>query len=262
MLTRTDLRALVLFAACALACARSAEPRLTPAAGTTLSESSAPNQVLNTYGSLAALDDGRIGPAVWLSSLGSQKSLIGLGSLSELRGEVLIVDGQTWLGYPTGPTGSYARELGSSDETAAFLVTASVPSWRRMSLARDVRFEELEAGVAELGSEAGLDAEQPFPIVIEGTLHALEFSIVNGRGFEANQPIPRVVLMANATRAAVDSVQGVLVGFYGPNAQGKFVHAETRLHVHVLLRQERQVGHVEHVDLPAGVTLRVPEPRR
>jgi hypothetical protein len=147
--------------------------------------------VLAQYGSLAALGEGRIGPAVWLSTLPGGKSLVGLGSLSGLRGEILIVDGATWLGYPSGPSGAYGRELGPADETAAFLVTAAVPAWRRMSLAREVRFEALEASVAQLARDAGLDDEQPFPIVFEGTLRELEFSVVNGRGFETGKPRPR-----------------------------------------------------------------------
>jgi alpha-acetolactate decarboxylase len=244
-----------------LACACQAEaPKLTPAAGTSRPDYAPPGQALHQFGSLAALAEGGIGPTVWLSTLKGGSSLVGLGSLSELRGEVLIVDGTTWLGYPTGPRGSYARKLGPSDETAAFLVTATVPAWRRMSLSREVRFEALEESVAQLGRDAGLDAKEPFPIIVEGTLQKLEFNVVNGRGFEAGRPIPRAVLMAAATRAAVDSTQGTLVGFYGPEAQGEFVHPDTRLHVHVLLPEEQQVGHVERVDLPAGVIVRVPAP--
>ncbi|HEY3500305.1 MAG TPA: hypothetical protein VGK73_36690, partial [Polyangiaceae bacterium] len=35
----------------------------------------------------------------WLSSLQADSTLVGLGSLSELRGEVLVLGGETWLGY-------------------------------------------------------------------------------------------------------------------------------------------------------------------
>jgi acetolactate decarboxylase len=247
----------------ALGCAHSEPQTLTPAAGATRPAYGAPGGAIRTYGVLRDLTEtGRIGPSVWLSTLKDDPALVGLGSLSELRGEVLIVGGKVWLGYPTGPEGSYARELGVSDETAAFLVTASVPAWRTLSLARDVRFEALEAGLEQLGRDAGIDGEKPFPFVIEGTLNQLEFNVVNGRGFEAGQPIPRVVLMAAATRAAIDSTEGTIVGFFGKRGSESFAHPGTLVHMHVLLPEENQVAHVDHVDLPAGVTVRIPAPRR
>lgn len=255
---------LVLTACAAVACSHRAEQtKLTPAAGTSRAPYAPPSDVLRVYGSLDALsNEGRIGPTVWLSTLEADPTLVGLGSLSDLRGEVLVLGGEVWLGYPAGPNGPYARKLGDSDETAAFLVTASVPSWRTLSLVRDIPNDALEASVEQLARDAGLDVDQPFPIVIEGTLNKLEYNVVNGRGFEAGKPIPRVVLMAAAARNALDSAEGVLVGFYGRHAQGKFVHPDTRLHVHVLLPEERQVGHVDHVDIPAGATVRLPAPRR
>ena len=255
---------LVLASCLALACSQHVEQtKLTPAAGTSRSPYAPPSTVTRVYGSLDALsNEGKIGPAVWLSSLQADPTLVGLGSLSELRGEILVLGGETWLGYPAGPNGPYGRTLGDSDETAAFLVTASVPDWRTLSLVRDIANADLEASVEQLGRDAGLDVEQPFPIVIEGALKDLEYNVVNGRGFEAGKPIPRVVLMAAASRSAAESADGVLVGFYGKHAQGKFVHPDTRLHVHVLLREQRQVGHVDHVNIPAGATVRVPAPRR
>jgi len=261
---RFRIRSILLATLCSLlACSqRPEQTRLTPAAGTTRSQSAPPNTVIGVYGSLDALSAGGIGPSLWLSSLRADPSLVGLGSLSELRGEVLVLGGEVWLGYPAGPSGPYARKLGDSDETTAFLVTASVPQWSTLSLVRDIAGANLEESVEQLGRDAGLDVERPFPIVIEGTLRNLEFNVVNGRGFETGKPIPRVTLMAAASRSAIDSVQGVLVGFYGKHAQGQFVHPETRLHVHVLLPDERQVGHVDFVEIPAGATIRVPAPRR
>jgi acetolactate decarboxylase len=250
-------------AALTLACSHAQEPpKLTPASGASRSPFAPPSAELALYGTLGALGEGRIGPSVWLSTLAADPSLVALGSLSELRGEVIALDGEIWLGYPTGPSGAYARKLGDSDETAAFLVTASVPEWKTLSLARAIPYAELEAGVEQLGRDAGLDVNAPFPIVIEGTLEKLEFNVVNGRGFEPGKPIPRVVMLASATRMAKESTEGVILGFFGKRAQGKFTHPDSRFHAHVLLREERQVGHVDRVDVPAGATVRLPVPRR
>jgi acetolactate decarboxylase len=246
----------------ALGCSHSEPEVLTPAAGVRSAAYAEPGSTLRTYGSLRALtDEGRIGPSVWLSTLSNDPALVGLGSLSELRGEVLIVGGKVWLGYPTGPEGAYGRELGVSDETAAFLVTASVPAWRTLSLARNVSFAELEGGLEQLARDAGIDSGKPFPFVVEGTLNQLEFNVVNGRGFDAGQPIPRVVLMAAATKTAVATTEGTIVGFFGKRGTAEFAHPGRLVHMHVLLPEERQVGHVDHVDLPAGVSVRLPAPR-
>jgi alpha-acetolactate decarboxylase len=217
---------------------------------------------LKTYGTLHGLMDGQTGAQVSLASLRSDKSLVGLGSLSELRGEVWIFGGEVWVSYPKDDKSAWARELGTLNETAAFLVTARVPEWQTGPVSREVPFDELPDFVEGLAREAGLDSKRPFPMVIEGELANLALNVVDGRGFTTGKKIPREELMAAAAKAEYPRAEGVIVGFFSSRDRPDFVHPGSRLHLHVLLRGESQVGHVDRVALTRASQIRLPAARR
>jgi alpha-acetolactate decarboxylase len=217
---------------------------------------------LKTHGTLHGLMEGKTGAQVSLASLRGDKNLIGLGSLSELRGEVWIFGGEVWLSYPKDDKTAWARELGTLNETAAFVVTARVPEWQMHAVSREVPFDELPGFIEGLARAHGLDAERPLPIVIEGELSNLAFNVVDGRGFTTGKKIPREELMAAAVKAEYPRAEGVVVGFFSSKERPEFLHPGARSHLHVLLRDEVQVGHVDRVSLTRASQIRLPAARR
>lgn len=198
---------------------------------------------------------------VSLSALKGDPNLVGLGWLSALRGEIAIVPNEIWVAYPKDDGTPRANVLGPSDETAAFLVTASVPAWQTLPLPEDTAFDDLADAVEQLGASAGLDVERPFPFLVEGSLANLEYHVVDGRSFQDGGALSSEVLRVAAAKGKRASVEGLLVGFYGEEGQPEFLEEGSRLHIHVVLRAEQQMGHVDRVDLPRGITFRVPSPR-
>jgi alpha-acetolactate decarboxylase len=252
------------FGACFLAlalpaCAREqSRVELTPASRFT----AAPRAPLTTYGRLSDLmQQGRTGPAVWLRKLGEDPSLVGLGALSGLRGEVAVVDGRIWLGYATGDTNSHGRELDGADETAAFLAVASVPEWRTFTVGVRVLDESIDRTLESLARDAGLDARRPLPVVVTGRLRNLRFHVADGRGMAQGVPISEKDLLAASSKGGAEDVQGVLVGFFSTAAHPAILHPGKSRHLHVVLPEKPEVGHVDHVDLDAGVTVRLPQPQ-
>jgi len=61
---------------------------------------------VRVWSSVAELGSGKIGPTVMLADVPRGTGVIGIGSLSELRGEIAIVRGQRWVSYalPGGAT--------------------------------------------------------------------------------------------------------------------------------------------------------------
>jgi hypothetical protein len=252
------------FGACLLvlalpACAREhSSAELVPASRSL----AAPRATLTTYGRLSdLLEHGRTGPAVWLRKMGDDPSLVGIGALSGLRGEVAVIDGRVWLGYATGETSSHGRALDGADETAAFLAVAAVPEWRTFTLGVRVPHDGLDGALLSLARDAGLDARQPLPVVVSGRLQNLEFHVADGRGMQPGVAISEQELLAASSKGASKDVQGVLVGFFSTGAHPALLHSGTRRHLHVVLPENPEVGHVDHVDLDVGVTVRLPLPQ-
>ena len=49
-----------------------------------------------------------------------------------------------------------------------------------------------------------------------------------------------------------------LVGFYSTSDQGVFTHHDSTTHIHCVLASPLSSGHVDHVLIPAGATIKFP----
>jgi alpha-acetolactate decarboxylase len=220
----------------------------------------APRATLTTYGGLSDMMQGRTGPAVWLRKLGDDPSLVGIGALSGLRGEVAVIDGRVWLGYATDATSSHGRQLDGADETAAFMAVASVPEWRTFSLATSVFHDGIERRLEKLARDVGLDAGRAIPVVITGRFLNLRYHVADGRGMQPGRPISEQELRVVSSKGNVEDTDGVLVGFFSKGTHPALFQPGSRLHLHVVLPERREIGHVDHVDLDVGVRVKLPLP--
>lgn len=253
---RRALLVALLVSACA---GEQSEAELTPASRLFVG----PRATVTTYSSLADLmSSGKMGPAVWLRKMGDDPSLVGIGALSALRGEVAVVDGQVWLGYATDPTSSHGRLLDGSDETAAYLTVASVPEWRTYSLATSERYDSLDRRLEKLSRDLGLDATRLIPVVITGRFLNLRYHVADGRGMKQGVPVSAKQLLVASSKASVEDTDGVLVGFFSTGKHPATLKPESRLHLHVVLKEKPEVGHVDHVELDVGTRVRLPLPAR
>lgn len=216
---------------------------------------------VKTYGSLREMyEKGATRPVVSLPSLGNDPNRVGIGRLSGLRGEIAILPGETWVAHRSDDGASVGRQLGNADETAAFLATSVVRNWQPIPLSQDVSFAELPNAIQELAQRAGLNPDRPFPLLIEGALANLSFHVVDGRAFPSGVKISPQELMVSAAKNKYSSVEGTLVGFFGKHGHPELLEPDSRLHLHVVVPSKNQMGHVDHVDLPRGATVRVPLP--
>ena len=105
---------------------------------------------VTVYGSIRQVVSQRdVAPKVQLGEVLRTPHAFGLGSLSDLRGEITIVDGTAWSSYPPAAPGAAPKVLVSSDsaERAGFLVTAFVDPgrWREVKLSAPISSDNLEA---------------------------------------------------------------------------------------------------------------------
>src|SRR5688572_4171827 len=72
---------------------------------------------VSTFGHLRAVVHERdLAPKVKLAEVLARPHAYAVGALSELRGEVTIVDGVAWLAYPAAGGGARVEKVNSSDE--------------------------------------------------------------------------------------------------------------------------------------------------
>jgi len=212
---------------------------------------------VQVHGALhAMLHEGQTGPNVSLDSLLPDPDLYALGALAELSGEVTIVRGKVYLSYPAGDT-TRTETPARTNAAATLFVSSRVGSWRSVSTKRLIAFEDLDEEIAKLATEAGISRDDRFPFLLEGDFEDLEWHVVDGRRMTAGGTSHQDHKSA-AVNARRDRASATLVGFYSQSDQGVFTHTGSRTHVHCVLDDPLVTGHVDHVVIPAGTTLRFP----
>jgi alpha-acetolactate decarboxylase len=214
---------------------------------------------IQIYGSLRGMmHEGKTGTEVALDTLVPNGTLFGVGALSELRGEVTIINGQIFFSYPDGPESVRMEQSLKSSETAALLVTAAVDYWISSELESPVDFEHLDDAVAHAAQIAGLDTSGIIPFLIRGNVEELTWHVIDGTRLTAEDQTHESHQRAAVTKTIRESPVSI-VGFYSNHHQGVFTHRDSRTHMHVVSRDLAASGHVDHVRLPAGTIIQFPQ---
>jgi acetolactate decarboxylase len=213
---------------------------------------------IETFGVLRELmHGGDTSAVVRLETLEANSDRVGVGALSGLRGEITMLPGEVLVAYPAGPDSSRTVVLSAAGEGAALLATARVPRWQTITLSHDVAWEHFDATLESLATASGLHAAEAFPFIVDGTVRGLEWHVIDGARIPPGAS-GHAAHHAAAIRHTLDEGTATLVGFYSDHHQGVFTHMDSRTHVHARVPDPSSSGHVEHADIVAGATVRLP----
>jgi hypothetical protein len=212
---------------------------------------------VRTYGSMPDLLAGSTEQKVTLGELPAGPGVVAVGSISGLRGEIAIVRGVTWTSYPAAEGRIRVDREPSGKEGVAFLALADVKKWQSETLADPVPFAELGTVIEERARRAGVDVSGPVPLLIDGSFSSVELNVANGPALGGDKPTEER-LRETAVKAALPSGEGTLVGFFAASGGERLLHAGQRLHLHVVLPNVRQVGHLDSAKIEAGARLHLP----
>ena len=202
------------------------------------------------------LHEGKTGAVVKLSRLLPDDALYAVGALAGLTGEVTVVGGNVYLSY--GKEQRPAAEMAENSEAeAALLVSARVPAWRLMKTDAMIQFENLDDEITALATQAGMDVNGRIPFVVEGRVRELEWHVLSGPP-PADASEDHEDHLENATAFRLPTAQATLVGFYSPSDEGVFTHMGSKTHVHVVAGTPPATGHVDHVIVLPGATVKFP----
>lgn len=205
----------------------------------------------------AMFHEGQTGAMVSLDSLLPNPDLYGVGALADLSGEVTVIGGRVYLSYPEGAESARTETTLRANVAATLLVTSEVRSWQSVVTDRAIRFEELDDEIVRLATAAGMSRSARFPFLLEGTFEDLRWHVIDGGRLTGGGSSHQDHLAA-AVKAERNRATAMLVGFYSETDQGVFTHMGSRTHMHCVVDAPLSAGHVDHVDIPAGVTVKFP----
>lgn len=185
---------------------------------------------------------GELGPSVELDTISERRGLYGLGPLTELKGELLIVDGTSYVSTVLADSTPAVEK--SFEVSAPFFVYAHVKEWTE---------EELPAHVTSISDlEKYIDGktkdfERPFAFKLTGKVSNAVYHIQNlPDGAKVSSPEEA---HQGQVKYPLENVESIIVGFFSTEHQGVFTHHDTFLHMHIITGDEKHMGHIDELEI-------------
>lgn len=205
-------------------------------------------------GALRTIMSGNIEPVISLDSLSSKKSFYALGAIENLKGEIQIFD--------SNPSNSIVMDSSLQIEDsynlkAALLVYAEVKEWDSYKTENTTTKKELESTIFEVAKSNGIDTEEPFPFLLEGTVASLDWHVINwkdGDTVHTHKKHTEAGLNGNFKNKQVQ-----IIGFYSTKHKAVFTHHTTNMHMHFKTDDNSVAGHIDDLLLSESITLKLPK---
>lgn len=165
--------------------------------------------------------------------------LYGLGPIANLKGEIMILDGTIY-----SSTREAKQTINQQDKVnqAAMLVYSKVQKWREIKLQVDIdNYFELEKLIESTAHENGYDTEVPFSFKIEANVDSVSYHIIDWKK-GAHHTMENH--MQYAYNGQFNKEKLILLGFYSRHHKSIFTHHTTFMHVHLMDKKTKTVGHL------------------
>ena len=196
---------------------------------------------------------GELGGTIDLDTLSKRDHLFGLGPLENLSGELMIVDGRSYMSKVLADTSIQVEE--TFQAKAPFFVYAQVKYWKDYELPDSVNNAKLLEAFIEKVSRKVKD---PFAFKLEGFIENSRIHVVNlPLGSEVKSPEDAHQGQRNYN---ISSQQVIVLGFFSKKHKGIFTHHDSNVHMHLLTTGNSMMGHVDQLRWSAGkMRLYLPE---
>lgn len=194
---------------------------------------------------------GELGARIKLDSISNKKGLYGLGPERNLRGELLINDGVSYVSRVTSDS-TIAVEK-SFEVSAPFFVYANVSEWNEIKLPSKIKnIQHLEKFIDENTTES----KRPFAFKLIGKVSKAKIHVQNlPEGTKVSSPDEAHQGQINYE---LISQEVEIIGFFSTEHKGVFTHHDSYLHMHLITTDEHKMGHLDALDIE-NATLYLPK---
>ncbi len=183
---------------------------------------------------------GELAGTINLDTIKDKKGLYGIGPVEYLTGELLIIDGKSYVSTATTDTTMVVEE--TYQVKAPFLVYANQTDWNIEDLPSNIKtIKELE----EFIDKKTLDFNRPFVFKLKGQIDSAKIHIQNlPKGTKVSSPEEA---HQGQTNYALGNSEVEIVGFFSTEHKGVFTHHDSNVHMHLITTDRKKMGHLDKV---------------
>jgi acetolactate decarboxylase len=210
-------------------------------------------------------ETGKADAVLSLLSLQGGEGIYAVGPVKGLDGEITILDSRPYITRVRGE--GYTVDH-SWDQEAIFLVWSNQQKWREVVIPESVRgYLELQKFVKAQAGAAGIDSSKPFPFLLAGAPSEIKWHVNVDKS--EGKPITQELFAKSKASYVIKGEPVDMIGFYSEHHPGVFITkytpaiqpasgASNALHIHFVSRKGDAAGHVDDLQLGAGMVLRLP----
>lgn len=189
-----------------------------------------------------------------LSDLKNLEHIYALGALENLKGEIQIFDGKPYNTMVKDKTLAFDQ---SYTKKATLLVYASVREWNAIVIPNDIcTYEQLEVFIEQEAVKNQIDANSPFPFLIEGKAKSFDWHVIDWKEGDTEHSHEKHI--NSGLHGTIRNRQVKILGFYSSAHHAIFTHHTTNMHIHVKTIDNKIAGHVDDLTLGKGMILKLP----
>lgn len=183
----------------------------------------------------------------------NKTNLYGLGPVADLKGEILINDGQVFSSEK-----SSEKTINRQNQTtkAAMLVYSYVKKWKASIINVKVdNYVDLERKIEDMAKKRGINMDKPFVFKVSAVPQLVDYHIIDWEN-KVNHTMDnhkQFALNGSFKNSAV-----LILGFYSSKHHSIFTHHTTNMHLHVMDEKTKTVGHLEDIQLKGSITIYFP----
>lgn len=198
-------------------------------------------------GALMNLMSGNLKASASLDSVQTLPHLYALGALENLKGEIQIFDGTSYVSKKD--VFDQVKIEPTFDHKASLLVYAQVPEWSNAIPLNEFTIDsQLEKQIKTAALANGIDVEKPFPFLIKGKPSLLSWHVINWK--DGDKVHTHKKHQESGPHGTFGNEEVEIIGFYSEKHKAVFTHHSTFLHMH--FKTDFNDGIAGHVDAVFG----------
>jgi len=213
------------------------------------------NESVKVSGAMSnVMKKGQLQGTIHLDTIQNKKNLYGLGPKEYLKGELLVIDGKSYVSSVKNDDSIKIEE--TFDVKAPFFVYTNTENWKKYTLPKKIRsFKQLE----EFIDSKTKKSNRPFAFKLEGTFTKINFHIQNlPDGTIVKSPKDAHQGQGKYER---ENVNGTIVGFFSTEHQAVFTHHDTYIHTHFINSKRTEMGHIDNLILDGKTKIKLYLPK-
>lgn len=213
------------------------------------------NNIVKVSGAMSnVMKKGQLQGTILLDTIQNKQHLYGLGPKEYLTGELLIIDGKSYVAS-VNEDGSIKTEE-TFDVKATFFVYANTENWKEYTLPKKIRtLKQLE----EFIDKKTKNNNRPFAFKLQGIFAKINFHIQNlPDGTIVKSPKDAHQGQGKYER---ENIEGEIIGFFSTEHQTVFTHHDTYIHIHFINSERTEMGHIDDLMLNGKMKIKLYLPK-